>query len=231
MKNRPETTLFMLMSVDGKISTGDTDYLDVDKDFPKISGIREGLYQYYDLEKRTDYFSLNSGRVQAKIGVNEREGNITKLPVIFVIIDNKPHLKLSGVDYFLKRGERLILVTTDKDHPAFKMKDNSNINILYYDNEIDFIDLFSRLKNELGCERLTIQTGGTLNSVFLRKGLIDHVSIVVAPALVGGSTTSSIIDGESLHTINELSKIKALKLIKCDVLKDSYIHIQYDVIN
>ncbi len=219
------------MSVDGKISTGDTDYLDVDKDFPKISGIREGLYQYYDLEKRTDYFSLNSGRVQAKIGVNEREGNITKLPVIFVIIDNKPHLKLSGVDYFLKRGERLILVTTDKDHPAFKMKDNSNINILYYDNEIDFIDLFSRLKNELGCERLTIQTGGTLNSVFLRKGLIDHVSIVVAPALVGGSTTSSIIDGESLHTINELSKIKALKLIKCDVLKDSYIHIQYDVIN
>jgi len=30
--NRPETTLFMLMSVDGKISTGDTDILDVDQD-------------------------------------------------------------------------------------------------------------------------------------------------------------------------------------------------------
>ena len=33
----------MLMSVDGKISTGATDELDVDRDFPKIPGVREGL--------------------------------------------------------------------------------------------------------------------------------------------------------------------------------------------
>lgn len=36
--DRPITTLFMLMSVDGKISTGSTDELDVDRDFPKIDG-------------------------------------------------------------------------------------------------------------------------------------------------------------------------------------------------
>ena len=40
--NRPVTTLFMLMSVDGKISTGASDSLDVDKDFPKIAGVKEG---------------------------------------------------------------------------------------------------------------------------------------------------------------------------------------------
>ena len=44
--DRPITTLFMLMSVDGKISTGATDDLDVDKDFPKIKGVNEGLHQY-----------------------------------------------------------------------------------------------------------------------------------------------------------------------------------------
>ncbi len=47
--DRPITTLFMLMSVDGKISTGATDNLDVDKDFPKIAGVREGLHQYGSL--------------------------------------------------------------------------------------------------------------------------------------------------------------------------------------
>lgn len=31
--DRPITTLFMLMSVDGKISTGSSDELDVDRDF------------------------------------------------------------------------------------------------------------------------------------------------------------------------------------------------------
>ncbi len=31
--SRPVTTLFMLVSVDGKISTGATDEMDVDRDF------------------------------------------------------------------------------------------------------------------------------------------------------------------------------------------------------
>ena len=59
-KIKPSTTLFMLMSVDGKISTGAVDELDVDRDFPRINGVKEGLYQYYEIEKTTDLWSLNS---------------------------------------------------------------------------------------------------------------------------------------------------------------------------
>ena len=36
MKKRPVTTLFMLSSVDGKISTGNSDLLDVDSDYPAM---------------------------------------------------------------------------------------------------------------------------------------------------------------------------------------------------
>ena len=70
--DRPVTTLFMLMSVDGKISTGATDALDFDQDFPTIAGVKEGLQQYYDIEQTTDLWSFNTGRVQAKMGVNEK---------------------------------------------------------------------------------------------------------------------------------------------------------------
>ena len=48
--NRPITTLFMLSSLDGKISTGDTDNMDTDSDFRIIAGVKEGLQQYYDIE-------------------------------------------------------------------------------------------------------------------------------------------------------------------------------------
>lgn len=96
--DRPITTLFMLMSVDGKISTGATDDLDIDKDFPKIAGVREGLHQYYEIEQTTDLWSLNSGRVQAKLGINTKEMP-DKTPVSFVIIDND-HLNKNGVLYF-----------------------------------------------------------------------------------------------------------------------------------
>ena len=70
---RPITTLFMLESLDGKISSGSSDDLDADKDFCRIDGVKEGLHQYYELEQETDIFSLNTGRVMAKIGVNEKK--------------------------------------------------------------------------------------------------------------------------------------------------------------
>ncbi len=146
-KNKPITTLFMLTSVDGKISTGDSELLDVDKDFPKIKGLKEGLQQYYDIEKTTDLYSLISGRVLAKIGANKPQKNIVKLPVRFIIIDNKPHLNKIGIDNFLKKSKKLFIVTTNKNHPAFLIKDADNLEIIYYKKEIDFEDLFIKLKH------------------------------------------------------------------------------------
>ena len=229
--NKPISTLFMLMSVDGKISTGNTDMLDVDKDFPKIKGIKEGLQQYYDIEQTTDLYSLTSGKVQAKIGANKIQENIVKLPVSFLIIDNKPHLNETGVDYFLKKSKKLFIITTNKNHPAFLRKNEDNIEILFYENKIDFENLFKKLKNGYNIDKLTIQTGGTLNSILLRKKLIDKISIVVAPALIGGCDTPSLMDGQSISLINELKYVKALKLVDVQKLNESYIHLKYDVIN
>ena len=230
-KNRPTTTLFMLMSVDGKISTGATDDRDVDKDFPKITEVKEGLQQYYDIEQTTDLHSLNSGKVLAKIGINEPKDNIAKLPVSFLVIDNKPHLTLMGVDNLLKKSSKLFIITTNKHHPAFERQGVGNLEIIYYKDKIDFVDLFQKLKADHGIDKLTIQTGGTLNSVFLRHKLIDKISIVIAPVLIGGKDTPTLIDGKSLVSERDLLFVKALKLTEIKKLNSSYIHLQYEVIN
>lgn len=230
--DRPITTLFLIESLDGKISTGDNDNLDVDKDFKRIVGVKEGLKQYYDIESRTDIVSLNSGRVMAKIGLNEREEEPEKMSVSFIIIDNKPHLNEKGVEYLAKWVKTLYLVTTNKNHPAYKVKDNfPNIEIIPYEKEVDLTDLMSKMKNLYGIKRITIQSGGTLNAQWIRQGLIDNVSIVIAPCLIGGTNTQSLIGGESLHKEGDLKLIKALKLVKNETLKNSYIHLKYEVIN
>jgi len=228
---KPISTLFMLMSVDGKISTGNTNELDLDKDFPKIKGIKEGLQQYYDIEQTTDLCSLNSGKVQAKVGANNLQKKIVRLPVSFLIIDNKPHLNKIGIDNFIKKSKKLFIITTNKSHPAFDRKNENNLEIIYYKNKIDFIDLFRKLKEDFKINNLTIQTGGTLNSIFLRHELIDKLSIVIAPSLIGGKETPSLIDGKSLSFVNELKNIKALKLVDIKKLENSYIHLKYNIIN
>ena len=121
--DRTITTLFMLMSVDGKISTGASDHLDVDKDFPKIAGLKEGLHQYYEIEQTTDLWSLNSGRVQAKVGVNT-QNMPNKTPVSYVIIDNK-HLTEHGIRYFCALSKQFVLVTSNRNHPVFGMEEDN----------------------------------------------------------------------------------------------------------
>jgi len=224
---RPITTLFMLSSVDGKISTGATDELDVDKDYPKINGVKEGLYQYYDIEQTTDLWSLNSGKVQAKLGVNTRPLPKERCPVSFVLIDNK-HLTVGGVRYFCAFAQKLVLITTNKEHPAFSVKEE-NLNIIHQE-KLSLSDALYTLYTDLACERITIQSGGELNGLFLREKLFDFVDIVVAPILIGGKNTPTLIDGKSLMSQDELSSLGVLKLESCEVLKYSYLRLRYKVI-
>ena len=230
--DRPYTTLFLLISVDGKISTGDTDLMDTDGDYKKIDGVKEGNKQYYDLEQETDLHSLNSGRVFEKIGMNEKNDEPAKTPVSFIVIDSKPHLNKNGTTYLAKKSKTLYIITTNPKHPAFELKkDFPNIEILKYEEKIDLADALRKLKKDYGIERITIQTGGTMNASWVREGLIDRLLLIVAPAMVGGKDTPTLMDGESLHSPDELFKIKALELVQVKPLENSYLLLEYNVKN
>lgn len=229
MKKRPITTLFMLESLDGKISSGNNDTLDADKDFCQIDGVKEGLSQYYEIEKTTDFYSLNTGRVMAKIGVNEKKEYHEKVDVRFIIIDNKPHLNENGIDYLCHWVEKLILVTTNKNHVANSLINKyNNLDILYYE-KLNLKEMLEDIYEKYNAERITIQSGGNLNGLFLRENLFDYVNVVIAPLLVGGKDVSTLIDGEAISTSNELDKLKALELIECNQLDNSYIQLKYKV--
>ena len=204
--DKPITTLFMLMSVDGKISTG--------------------LHQYYEAEQETDLWSLNTGRVMAKIGANTSELP-EKMPVSFAILDNT-HLNARGVRWLCAKARTLVLVTSNPDHPAFDV-DEGNLHVLYQ-KEPSLPHALARLKTDFGCERLTIQSGSTLNGAFLREKLFDYVDVVMAPVLVGGKDTPTLIDGNSLVDGDDLSGLGVLELEDCTMLEGSYLRLRYRVI-
>lgn len=87
---RPVTTLFLIQSVDGKITTGDVDELDTDLDFRRLHGVKEGLHQYYEFEEQIAGVSFNSGRVLAKVGANERLWESDQPDhITFIIVDSR----------------------------------------------------------------------------------------------------------------------------------------------
>ncbi|MBR4762001.1 MAG: dihydrofolate reductase family protein, partial [Clostridia bacterium] len=190
---------------------------------------KEGLYQYYEAEAQTDLFSLNTGRVMAKIGVNSRKDYRGKIKALtFVIIDNKPHLYKNGIDYLCRWAGRVILVTTNKAHPAFEL-DRENLTVILYE-KFDLETVLCDLYRKFGVRRLTVQSGGALNGLFVRKKLLDYVDIFIAPILVGGGDVPTLADGEGIKNDSELYKLMPLELLECNKLENSYVRLRYKVI-
>jgi 2,5-diamino-6-(ribosylamino)-4(3H)-pyrimidinone 5'-phosphate reductase len=65
----------------------------------------------------------------------------------------------------------------------------------------------------------------------MRSGLIDFVSLVVAPVMVGGRDTAALLGGKSLESSEDLALLKPLELIGVDKLDDSYLHLSYKVLH
>lgn len=105
-----------------------------------------------------------------------------------------------------------------------------NLHIIYQ-KELSLADVLIKLKSEYGCQRITIQSGGMLNGLFLREKLFDYIDIVVAPVLIGGKDTPTLIDGKSLLSGSELSRLGVLKLQECTVLEESYLRLRYKVVS
>ena len=222
---RPLTTLFMLMSLDGKISCGATDELDFDRDLPGVPGVGEGLWQYYELEQQTDLWSLNTGRVMAKVGANTLPAP-ERTPVSFAILDNT-HLTEAGVRWLCARCKEVVIITSNPSHPALGVGE-PNLSVICQESP-SFAEALRSLKAEHGCERLTVQSGGTLNAALLRAGLIDFVDVVVAPVIVGGRDTPTLVDGPSLTGVEELQQLVPLELVACEALQGSYLRLRYRV--
>lgn len=221
---RPITTLFMLSSIDGKISTGSNNSLDFDKDLKLIEGIREGLHQYYEIEGTTDLWSLTTGKIQNKLGREYFE--IKGLDFMsFVVLDNI-HLTKDGIINLCKSLKQVVLVTSNRKHPARKLK-LDNLEVLC---NVTIEDVFAHLYEKYNCERLTVQSGGTVNGMLLKHKLIDYIDIVIAPVIVGGRDTPSLFDGRSIVHPNELKELGILKLTSCEELENSYIRLKYKVL-
>lgn len=229
-RTRPITTLFMLMSIDGKISTGESDAFDFDADIPKIKSIVDGLHQYYDIEKTTDLWSLNTGRVFNKLGYNG-DIEVQRVDANFIIIDNV-HLKIKGIVNLSKKVNKLVLVTSNLRHPAIRRKLDEkidNLSILYYDTKIDLKLLMEDMYRLYRCESITIQSGSTLNSELFKHRLIDKLDIVIAPFIVGGKGTPTLVGGEGLKSIEEVVDLNTFKLNQMAWLDNSYIRLQYSL--
>jgi 2,5-diamino-6-(ribosylamino)-4(3H)-pyrimidinone 5'-phosphate reductase len=123
----------------------------------------------------------------------------------------------------------LILVAehTPKSYLDFLQKRNVRF-FSAGDENIDYRAALEELNSRDAVKVIRVDSGGTLNGVLLRSGLVNEVSILIHPYLVGGTSPKSIYQASDLIAANGVTR---LKLISLEQPSDDYIWIRYEVLN
>lgn len=92
-------------------------------------------------------------------------------------------------------------------------------------DHIDLVDAMQTLASDFGVERLAVLGGGLINGGFLAAGLIDEVSLLLAPGIDGREGMRAMFDG-----ITDRSKLPThLAIRSTERLDNDVVWIIYDV--
>ena len=89
--------------------------------------------------------------------------------------------------------------------------------------DIDLAAALDALHAGLGVTRLALEGGGGVNAAFFAAGLVEELSLIVAPALDGTSDSRALVEGVALAGSARLS------LASCERLDHGLVHLRYTV--
>jgi 2,5-diamino-6-(ribosylamino)-4(3H)-pyrimidinone 5'-phosphate reductase len=99
--------------------------------------------------------------------------------------------------------------------------------IIAGDEHVDLKTALEELNSRHEVKTVRVDSGGTLNGVLLRNGLVNEVSVLIHPNLVGSTSAGSVFHAPGL-TSNEGGL--NLKLIHLEEMKNDLIWLRYEVI-
>ncbi|WP_349281887.1 RibD family protein [Polaromonas hydrogenivorans] len=235
---KPYVIIHTLTSLDGKINTID------------LPQFHSAALQYEQLALHADQQVFNfqgylNGRVTTddnvthyrKPDVNEMADKVPEgdfvaqanASMYYVSIDPTGRLgwKENHVDY-ANINSHVIAVLTEKASNAYKdlLRRLDISYIIAGKHELDNALVLHKLTALFGMDRVMIGGGGVLNWSYLQSGLVDEVSILMAPIADASPDTPSLFIAKE-----PLSKAqpRSFSLIEVKPLKDSTVWLRYKV--
>lgn len=121
-----------------------------------------------------------------------------------------------------------IVVLLGGDVPDSHLAELANDGVSYIVSaqpQPDLSAMLDTLGRELGVKRLLLEGGAGINGSFLAEGLVDEISLLIAPALDGRAASQSFVEfGEE-----GLADKVQLSLKSCETLEHGVIYLRYAV--
>ncbi|MHC1681042.1 MAG: dihydrofolate reductase family protein [Methanomassiliicoccales archaeon] len=147
---------------------------------------------------------------------------------VMAIVDSKGRVRnWSGIKKqpFWKTPVALCSRSTPKEYLEYLEKEGVDV-IITGKDKVDLKKALKELRSRYALRTLRIDSGGTLSAIMLKEGLIDEISVILSPCIVGNPNTAHFIN----PTVSELAEPRQLKLRHVEEMENGLIWLKYDVI-
>jgi len=214
---RPRVVLSTTASVDGRVTTAPTERL-LDPEVrerwqsawpPDVAPLLERRHRWIEERHAPTVTLEGSGTFVPPDAASPWEGSAAepapggedhlprRAPRWFVVVDGR-----GRVDWqYTGDDETALLVLVCRTTPPGYLRRLRELGVGYLvagERRVDLRRAMARLGDVLGARTVLVEGGGGIQGALLREGLVDEVHVIVFPALVGGLTTPSFVDGPSL---------------------------------
>jgi 2,5-diamino-6-(ribosylamino)-4(3H)-pyrimidinone 5'-phosphate reductase len=222
---KPKVVIFNAVSLDGRMDGG-------------LGEVQMGLY--YQTAAHWNADAMLSGSSTILTGLSELEASITEdLPIenkelhpmaipYLVVVDSHGRIH----NWRVMRAQpywREVIVLCSQSTPSSYLDGLEQDGVPFVVAGVDRVDLAQALETlheRFGIQTVRVDSGGILNGVLLRLGLVDEVSLLVWPALVGGETPRSFFTAPDITTPEQ---VIPLRLVHCEHLADDVLWLKYEV--
>jgi 2,5-diamino-6-(ribosylamino)-4(3H)-pyrimidinone 5'-phosphate reductase len=218
MMNRPFVFINVAVTADGKMDTIQRQGAGISsaKDKARVLRLRAEtdavMVGGHTLLDEDPKLTVKSAELRAERAAKGLPENPMKVGIV-----SRANLKLDG-DFMTAGPARRVIFTTALTMPE-QVNDLSKHGAEVYvlgEKRVD-LDLALETLSTLGVRRLMVEGGSRLNFELLRLGLVDELSVYVAPKIFGGEHAPTLAGGDGLF---ESAAIK-LGLVEARVMDDS----------
>jgi len=224
MNERPYVMVNIAMTADGKTDTiarsgaaisSPQDMERVDRLRAESDGIMVGGHTLLGDDPRLTVKSERLRRERVKRGL---EANPVKAGVV-----TRANLRPDSRFLTAGLGRVMVFTTTQTDAAQIDLLRQQGMQVFVIgEQRVDLSAALTELK-QAGIQRLLVEGGGRLNEELLRLGLVDEISIYVAPLIFGGAQAPTFASGPGLKREAAIR----LQLVEVENLGDGGIVLHY----
>lgn len=123
-------------------------------------------------------------------------------------------------------GDPLVVVLTQavSDSHLAGLREDGVSYIFAGEQELNLVAALENLNRELGIRRLLLEGGGAVNGALLQAGLVDELSLVIAPSVEGMVGGPAVFD---IHGQPGALQTMGMALESYQMLEDGFVWLRY----